>query len=297
MDKKTGMRKNNISIVCLLLLIIQLGHHVFAQPIEKINIFVSVPPQKYLIERIGGNHVNVSVMVGPGQNPATFEPTPKQMAKLAEADAYFRIGVPFENVWIDVISAISDSLRIIECCESMLDRELVEHTHDQIGTSQIHDPHVWTSPVKAMDIAKLIHNELMVIDPRSEDYYSANYNSLIADLISLDRRIRDQIKGVNARYLVVSHPSWGYYADTYGLVQIAIEQMGKEIQAKALVELVQFARKEMIHTVFVQKQFNHASAEILAREIGAMVQEIDPLAENYIENLDFVTGEIIKGLK
>jgi zinc transport system substrate-binding protein len=102
---------------------------------------------------------------------------------------------------------------------------------------------------------------------------------------------------VNARYLVVSHPSWGYYADAYGLVQIAIEQKGKEIQAKALAELVQFARKEIIRTVFVQKQFNHASAEILAREIGAMVQEIDPLAENYIENLDFVTGVIIKGLK
>jgi zinc transport system substrate-binding protein len=297
MDEKKGMRKNYISIICLFLLNIQFAYHVYAKPIEKINLFVSIPPQKYLLERVGGDRVNVSVMVGPGQNPATYEPTPKQMVRLADADAYFRIGVPFENVWIDVISAVSDSLRIIKCCESIIDRDLVGHTHDQNGTSQIHDPHVWTSPVKAMDIAKIIYDELMTIDPQAKEYYLANYNNLIADLNTLDRYIRNQIKEVNSRYFIVSHPSWGYYADAYGLVQIAIEQKGKEIQAKALVDLVRFARMEMINTIFVQKQFNHVSAEILASEIGAMVQEIDPLAENYIENLYFVTDIIIKELK
>jgi zinc transport system substrate-binding protein len=268
---------------------------VSARSIDKITIFVSISPQKFLVERIGGDRVIVTVMVGPGQNPATYEPTPKKMTKLSAADVYFQIGVPFEDVWVDVISETSDALRMVTCCESIMDRELEGHTHGQIGMHAVHDPHVWTSPRKTKEIARQIFNVLTALDPLSKEYYLDNYNRLIVNLEKLDAGIRERLQAINIRYLIVSHPSWGYYADAYDLVQVPIEQQGKEIQAKALVELVRFARKEKIRTVFVQKQFNHAAAEILAREINARIIELDPLAENYIENLDFVTNEIIRG--
>ena len=93
----------------------------------------------------------------------------------------------------------------------------------------------------------------------------------------------------------MSHPAWGYFADAYDLKQIPIEQNGSEIRAKELTRLIELARMENIHTVYVQRQFNNASAEILAREINADVVELDPLAENYIENLRRVTDAIVRG--
>lgn len=287
--------KKQITIFFICVCVTCFMQFVSARSIDKINIFVSIPPQKFLVERIGGDRVIVNVMVGPGQNPATYEPTPKQMAKLYTADAYFQIGVPFEDVWGNVISETSDTLRMITCCESIMDRELEGHTHGRRGMQAVHDPHVWTSPRKTKGIARQIFNVLAALDPLSKEYYLANYNSLIVDLEILDAGIRERLRAVNIRYLIVSHPSWGYYTDAYDLVQVPIEQQGKEIQAKALAGLVRFARKEKIHAIFVQKQFNHAAAEILAREINAKIIELDPLAENYIVNLDFVTNEIIKG--
>ena len=68
---------------------------------NKIIVFVSILPQQYFVQQIGNDLVDVRVMVGPGQNPATYEPTPQQMAALYKADIYFRIGVPFESAWLD----------------------------------------------------------------------------------------------------------------------------------------------------------------------------------------------------
>jgi zinc transport system substrate-binding protein len=92
----------------------------------------------------------------------------------------------------------------------------------------------------------------------------------------------------------VSHPSWGYYAEAYDLIQLPIEVEGKEVRAKSLVKLIEFAKSKNINRVFVQKQFNKNSAEIIAREIDADVIEIDPLAEDYIANLYYVTDAISK---
>ena len=279
----------------LLLLTCYLVQSVTAQAMDRISVFVSIPPQKYLVERIGGDHVQVDVMLAPAQSTETYEPSPKQLAKLASANIYFQICVPFERVLSDVIQEINRSLKIVECSELMLDRDPGGQSRDHIDDQQIRDPHVWASPLKAKEIAKQILRELTASEPRSGEYFSANYDSLIVDLDALDARIRDRLKAVKSRYLIVSHPSLGYYTDAYGFKQIAIEQKGKEIQGKALVELIQFARREKIHTVLVQKQFRHASAEILARELDAMVIEFDPFAENYIENLDFLTAEIVRG--
>ena len=272
----------------------QLSQHCYASDIDVTNAFVSILPQKYFLDRIGGEYVNVSVMVGPGQNPATYEPSPKQIALLSKAKLYFRIGVPFEDIWIDVIKELNINLKIIECCTELKSIALEEHVHVNHNEEvNIGDPHVWTSPDNAKYIALKIKKALIDILPEHKVELEDNYSKLIMELSKLDQDIRSRLSYLNNRTIVVSHPSWGHYADAYNLIQLPIEFEGKVVQAKSLTKLIEISRSKKIDRVFVQKQFNKSSAEILAKEIDAKIVELDPLAEDYITNLYHVTDAIL----
>lgn len=268
-----------------------------ATPAHAINIFVSILPQKYLAERVGGKRVKVAVMVRPGLSPETYEPTPRQMAALAGAELYFRAAVPFESVWIKQIQNLNPRLRIVGCCNELITSDPDRHDHEESNSDVVNDAHVWTSPENAIVLAGIIRDALVEHDPAAAYDYSANYLALVKDLKTLDAWIRQALAGIEQRYLIVSHPSWGHYARTYDLEQIAIERHGTEIRARELARLIEFARQKNIHTVYVQKQFNTAAAKILAREIDGKVVELDPLAEDYIENLRHVTRLIVEGAK
>ena len=272
---------------------------VFIRPVaalESINIFVSVLPQKFLVERVGGERVSVSVMVRPGLSPETYEPTPKQMAALEKTRLYFRIAVPFESVWIERLQSINRSMQVVSCCGSINMREADLHDHGGNHEQRINDAHVWTSPKNAIVLAGLIKQALVETDPEHADYYSGNYSMLVSELEALHAEIKRELADLPHRYLIVSHPAWGYFAEEYDLMQIPIEQNGSEIRARGLARLIQLARSENIKTIFVQKQFNPASARILAREIGGTIVELDPLAADYIENLRRVAQAIKQGV-
>lgn len=271
----------------------QLLQDCYADNVDIKNIFVSILPQKYFVKRIGGEYVNVSVMVGAGQNPATYEPSPKQMVLLNESQLYFRIGVPFENIWIDVVRGLNANLKIVECCTGLRSITLEDHVHGNHDKEEnATDPHIWTSPINAIYMSLKIKEALIEILPDHQTELEDNYSKLIKDLTRLDQDIRLRLAHLDNRYFVVSHPSWGYYADAYGLIQVPIESDGKEVRAKSLVKLIEFSRSKIINRVFVQKQFNQSSAIILASEINAQVIELDPLAEDYIANLYHVTDAI-----
>lgn len=257
---------------------------------NKVNVFVSILPQQYFVQKVGDDHVDVNVMVGPGQNPVTYEPTPQQMVALANADIYFSIGVPFESAWLDKIKRSHNKLIVIECCESLSDLEGHAHQNSHV------DPHVWTNPKKVMQIVKLIKESLIDIDGKNISSYKKEANGFINDLDKLDNNIKSRLDGLQQRNFIVSHPSWSYFSNEYGLSQFSIEQEGKEIQAKSMVKLIKLAREKNIKAVFVQSQFNTKAANIIAKEIDATIFELDPLAFDYIENMNDVTDKIVKGL-
>lgn len=257
---------------------------------SKINVFVSILPQQYFVQQVGGDLVDVHVMVGPGQNPATYEPTPQQMAALANADIYFSIGVPFEKAWLDKIKQSNNHLKVIGCCELLTDLEGHSHNDNNI------DPHVWTSPKKVIHIVKLIEESLKEIKAEDGNRFEKSANDFIAELNKLDVFISSKLSRLQQRNLIVSHPSWGYFAHDYDLLQISIEQSGKEIQARSMVKLIKLAKEKNIKAVFVQKQFNDKAAMTIAKEIDAEVYELDPLAFNYIENMNDVANKIAAGL-
>ncbi|ABA90261.1 metal ABC transporter, periplasmic metal-binding protein [Syntrophotalea carbinolica DSM 2380] len=259
-----------------------------------VQVFVSVLPLKYFVERVGGAHVITEVMVGPGQSPATYEPAPRQMSRLGQADLYFRVGVPFERVWMPRLVDLNQRMRIVDLRDGVDVRRLEQHHHDDDhdtkGAAVTHrdnhrDPHIWTSPIAARIIAEHIRAALTAFDPSHARDYQAGYASLAADLTRLDSELHNRLDRVAHRKFLVFHPSWGYFADAYGLQQIAIEAEGKEPGPRALAGIIAMARKKNIRVIFVQQQFSRATATTVARAIGGKVVAIDPLAENYIENL------------
>jgi zinc transport system substrate-binding protein len=270
---------------------------------EPLSVFVSVLPQKYFVERVGGERVRVTVMVGPGQSPATYEPKPKQMTTLAHAQLYFRIGVPFENVWMDRIAAANPNMMVVDLGEGVRLRAMAthghsrkprgEHEHATVHRMRVpapgrYDPHVWTAPLLVKVMVRRIADALNELDPSHWAYYEANQARFSADLDRLDEDIRRVLADKRSRRFMVFHPSWGYFADAYDLQQIPIEILGKEPGAKRLAQIIDEANKADVRIIFVQQQFRRRDAQTVARAIGGKVIAVDPLAENYIDNLRLV---------
>jgi len=283
----------NFLKVLLMLLSLQCARITNVYADNKIIGFVSILPQQYFVQQIGTDLVDVRVMVGPGQNPATYEPTPQQMAALSKANVYFRIGVPFESTWLDKIELNNEKLIIVECCDSIANLNDHDHAHDH---NTDYDPHVWTSPKNVIKIAELIKKSLIKIDNKNMAAYDASAKSFKETLIELDEIVRLKTRNLERKTLIVSHPSWSYFADEYGFTQVSIEREGKEIQARSLVKLIKIAKINNVKTIFVQPQFNDRAAKTVANELNAQIMVLDPLAFNYVENMNMVTDNIVKGL-
>ena len=245
-------------------------------------VYVSILPQKYFVERIGGERVAVSVMVGPGKSPATYEPTPKQMERLAATRLYFSIGAPFEKIWLKRLQANHPRLRIVDTIQGMDLLPMRAHHHEEEGML---DPHVWTSPPRVKIMAKHILNALVEEFPNHEKELTANCEAFLKDLDLLTEDIRAKLEPIRNRSFLVFHPSWGYFTDTFKLEQIAIESDGKEPGARSLAQIIEFAKERKIRVIFVQQQFSSVAARMVAEAIGGRVEAIDPLAEDYLENL------------
>ena len=248
---------------------------------EPIPVFVSIVPQKYFVERIGGEQVKVEVMVKSGESPATFNPNPKKMSLLSQSQLYFSIGVPFETIWIDRIKSIHPNLQFV-------------HLHDKVHTVHEHgthhplsprDPHIWTSPAKVKIIAQKIKDTLSHAKPEKEQYFEDNLQAFFHDLNLLDKDIRSILAKSENRRFMVFHPAWSYFAEDYGLEQIAIEREGKEPGARTLQKTIEEGKRLGIKVIFVQKQFSLSIAQSIAKMIGATVREMDPLAEDYIGSM------------
>ena len=244
---------------------------------DPLQVFVSVLPQKYFVEKIAGANADVEVMVGPGHSPETYEPSPKQLVKLSTAKAYFSIGVPFEKVWMSRMSGVNSSLEIVDTST-----RAAAYYSDQ----EIEDPHIWVSPVLAKLSAEQILETLLRLDPDNATVYQSNFLALEKELDDLDMEIREILGSwVGKGTFLVMHPAWGYFARTYGLEQISIEHEGKSPAAKSLFNLIKRAKQEKVKVVFIQDQHSSRMAETVASSIDAKVVKLDPLAEDYVDNL------------
>lgn len=275
---------------------------------ESMAVLVSVAPQQYLVDQVGGERVRTLALVGPGRDPHTYEPSPRQMVEASRARLYFRIGIDFEDVWLERIRQASPGLRVVDQREAVPLRQVEGPRHGE--SRQRHgagpeasgdgqhpaapapgrpDPHVWTSPPLAKRMAAQVRDELTRSDPAGALAYAAGYDRLASELDALDAEIRAALADAKGPRFLVFHPAWGYFADTYGLTQVPIEQGGKEPSARTLAALIEQARSTGAQVIFVGPRDNSTTAQALARALGGTVATVDPLAPDYADNLRRVT--------
>lgn len=278
---------------------------------SKPTLFVSIVPQKYFVQQISGDLVEVKVMVKPGANPATYEPKPSQMAGLAESKAYFCVGVPFESVWLERIQGVNPQMEIVHTDKDIKKRMMESHHNhvhdekkenehgagehgDEHAEERSLDPHTWLAPLLVKKQAAVIFTALKKMLPEHIALLDKNYNNFLTRLDNLDVELRRIFAGQQGLEFMVFHPSWGYFAEAYGLIQEPVEIEGKSPKPSQLRDLILNARQKRISTIFVQPQFSEKSAKVIARELGGEVVYADPLAADWEANLLNVASKIKK---
>ncbi|MCA1743381.1 MAG: zinc ABC transporter substrate-binding protein [Desulfovibrionales bacterium] len=264
---------------------------------------VSIPPQKYFAEKIGGEKVNVSIMLPPGTSPHSFEPKPAQMVELGNTNIYMAIGVEYEKTLLPRIRSMYPNLQITHTDNEIIKIPMTVHSHEHDqdphhghehnnrnsghdSKSNGRDPHVWLSPDLVMVQASSMYQAMAQASPEDKSYFQENYINFINELISLDQEIKSVFSTLRpGTKFMVFHPAWGYFARAYGLTQIPVEIEGKEAKSADIKHLIDTARHENIKVVFVSPQFSKRSAQTIADAIEGKTISINPLAENWKKNM------------
>jgi zinc transport system substrate-binding protein len=261
----------------------------------RLLVFVSIPPQAYLVERIGGDRISVSVLVPPGREPHTFEPAPRQVMALGRAKLFFMCGMPFERRLVEKVEGALGRLVVADMSEGVQRRMMNQHGHGEGAGSYEPDPHVWLGPPQIKVLAGNIAAALSEIDSANAELYSENLGVFLEELEAVNAGNMAALAPYRGRKIYVMHPAFGYFADAYGLVQEAVEIEGKSPGTRHLVELIREARRDGVRVIFVQPQFDPSSAEEITAAIGGEVVPIDPLARDVLRNLEEMAKSVKQG--
>ncbi len=292
-----------IGLVFALIFSVQLCPVLASEP-APMPVAVSILPQRYFLEKIGGNLVEVEVMVPPGATPEQYEPKPRQMSALSRSRIYFACGVPFETIWLSKMVSANPKIQVIHTEKDIKKRVMEAHEHRHEGAEpgggrhdEIYDPHIWLSPPLVMIQARAIFEALAANDPQNRATYEANYRSFMLELVDLDLFL-SRLFAAEAKpdSFMVFHPAWGYFADAYGLHQVPVEVEGKEPKARELDEFIKRAHELGVKAVFVQPQYSPKTAQTIADAVGARLVEADDLAPGWEKNLRKVAEQIAAAL-
>jgi zinc transport system substrate-binding protein len=310
------------TLVLLVTLLMSLPADAVEKSGGKVNAFVSILPIAYFVERVGGPNVEVSVLVGPGQDPHTFEPTPRLMTKLANARVLFKMGFPFEETIIKKIGSTFKNVEVVDLQQGIKMRTMTEeeaeaeeaeheaeheHGHGHGHGAAEHDErshepgeidqHTWLDPRLAKIQARTIADSLIRIDSVHKDQYEKNLKDFQTDLDGIHEQLTKALAPEKGKSFFVFHPAYGYFGNAYGLKQIPVQIGGKEPTARQLARLIQLAKEDGVRVIFVQPQFSKKSAEALAQAIGGAVVPLDDLAPDYLRNLREMAAKLDSALQ
>ncbi len=256
------------------------------------TISVSILPQKYFVEKIAGDLFEVNVMIPPGASPATYEPTPAQIISLSKTDLYLKIGYTiFEIAWMEKLASANKEMNIVDLSENV-DLIMEEHHHHGSHDHGSVDPHIWMSPKNAKIISANVFDALSEAYPEHRAILEENFKVLVSELDSLDTYIMNEFAALDSRSFMTYHPALSYFARDYQLNQHPMELEGKTPSSAYLKNLVDLGKEEGIKVLFLQMQFDQHNAEVLAKEIGAEIVQINPLDPEWYQQMLFITEKI-----
>jgi len=274
---------------------------------DKPVLTVSILPQAFVVKRIAGEDFEVNTLVGEGQSPHSYEPSPAQIAALAKSIVWFRIGVDFENGFAPKVAAAYPALRTVKVTEGMVYRMIEGHVHEDVAgghdvdrdhlenatgqvddTSDSPDMHVWLSSVNLVIMAGIVRDTLAGLYPDKAILFKQNHDALVSDTRKTYDKLKTDLAPLMGQTVYVFHPAFGYLLDELGIKQEAVETGGKEPSPKAIATLIEHAKKDGVKTIFVQSQFPVTAATTIAESIGGKVLSLDPLAENLLDNVQLI---------
>lgn len=247
---------------------------------------MSIGPQVEFVKAVGGDKVNVILMVPPGADPHTYEPLPSQLTNISNAEMYAEVGTPveFETNYMAKLKSINPNMIVINCSKGI---ELMPNTAE--NESDEIDPHVWTNPKNAEIMVENIYQGLVQVDPADKDYFQKNRDQYLQQLDELDKNTTELLKEKNNSIIIVLHPAFAYYAKQYNLTQVAAMINDEEPSPQRIAMMVDTARKDNISVVFTEPQYNPKYMQSIASQIGGRVLSINDLDENYIQNMENIS--------
>jgi zinc transport system substrate-binding protein len=261
-----------------------------SKKVDERMISVTIEPERYFGQKIAGDKYKFNCVVPSGQSPETYDPTPKEMIKIGQSIAYFRIGtIGFEQLWMEKIKENNPELKIFDTSIGMRLIKNEEHPHAQEEDCTHHhgltDPHIWNSIEGAKVISWNILNALIELDPENTKYYWENYNKLMDEIEQTEKQLSDLLRPLNGTAFIIYHPALTYLAEEFGLKQLSIELDGKEPSPATLKDLVEMAKKENARVAFIQKEFDQRNAELIAKETGCKLVSINPLSFDWKDEM------------
>ncbi len=255
---------------------------------NKLNVAVSIVPEATFVSEVAGDLVNIITVIPPGYSPESYEPSAKAMEDLSNADVYFAIGVPAESVTI--------LPHLEEIYTVHLEQYVSDRYPDRMFAEDSRDPHIWLSIKRVVLMVEKIAIELSALDPDNEDTYMTNKDRFITELENVSSLLDTAFQNVTDTHFIVFHPSYGYFADEFGLEMISLEEDGKEATPQHLEEVIDLASLYDIHTVFYQAEIDSSQVEAFAEEINANMVMLDPLASDYLANILDMANLILEAL-
>ncbi len=271
-------------LLIFLLSWLQVQGQAYAAPLP---VLVSVPPQKYFVDRVGGDRVAVTVLVAQNRDPHSYEPTASQMAHAHTARLYFAVGVPFERQWLPRIQALAPKMTVVRHSRGKSAGTQPggkPEQHDaHAGHDHSDDPHIWVSPAMVRLMVQEIRDALCVADPAGADSYRKNSDAFVAEVDALNTRVADLFKPIpeEKRVFLSLHEGWAYYASNFGLHELTVELDGKEPGPKSMAAIIKKAKERKVNTVVVDSSTSKATAASLRENLKARLVRANALEENW----------------
>ncbi len=252
-----------------------------ALPADGARVVVTIVPVALLAAPLVSARVAVEVLVPPGASPHGYEPRPSDVARLASADLFVRVGGSLDG-WaarlLDRVATPPASLALLE----VPGLELRGLHGEAFRPDAEPDPHVWLDPIRVRDrLLPALARPLAGVDPGGPPAVEGRLEVFRGELTELDRVIRSLLAEVPTRAFLSFHPTWGYFAERYGLRELAAleEAPGRPPSPAALARLTVLARREGVRAVLLEPQLDPRVGRALAREIGVATVVADPLGD------------------
>jgi len=278
------MRKNIVvAVVFLFFLMVANQSHA-----DKIKVIASIAPLADFVKQVGGERVDVKLLLPPGASPHVYEPTPKAMKDISDARIFVKIGSGLEFWAEKLVNASRNRSLIIVDSSSGVPLIRDDRSHDSI------DPHIWLDPVIAGSIVSKIEDALIRADPQGAGLYRQNASLYKKKLLQLDKKMSKTVGKFRIKEYVTFHPAWNYFSRRYNLRVAGVieESPGREPSPKHIADIVKEINRIGSKVVFVEPQFNPKIAEAVAKECGARVLYLDPIGgqkgrETYVDMMKY----------